>query len=138
MILAGAIHIIHEGCDSSESKNSPPLSSIRLFQSIFYRRSETLEIIAFALLVGGRVEGYIRFKLLIENRPVSIRPQVCVEEAGLAAVVSLWCEHLPTGAARRPFSCPVAFGSPWPRWVCQLLRCSNTVLSDLCLHAVLC
>lgn len=46
--------------------------------------------------MGGRVEGHTRFKSLIENHPVSIRPHICVEEAGLAGAVSLLCEHLPT------------------------------------------
>lgn len=65
---------------------SPLLDSFRVSYIDDQRRLKSLLLLCWW---GGRVEGHIRFKLFIENRPVSIRPQVCVEEAGLAAVVSL-------------------------------------------------
>lgn len=40
--------LVHEGCYSFESKNSPLISSLRVFQNIFYSWSETFEIVVFA------------------------------------------------------------------------------------------
>lgn len=71
---------------------SPLLESFRISFIDDQKRFKSLLLLS----CGGRVEGHTRFKSLIENHPVSIRPHICVEDAGLAGAVSLLCEHLPT------------------------------------------
>ena len=53
--ISGLFKIIHEGCYPFESKNSPHISSIRVFSNVFCIWSETFGITALLHEFGGRV-----------------------------------------------------------------------------------